>query len=76
MKRDDGSLVGMSILPAGVAPEDSDEDEEERARAEEVLVAEDVSLNADNAGPCLFMLTKNVRIRFQCEHLIMAQTNF
>lgn len=50
MNPGDGTLVGMSVLPKGVAPEASDEEEEEEP--EETPNTEE--------GPWLFTLTKKV----------------
>jgi len=52
----DGSLVGMSILPKGIAPEG--DDREEDMVPDETAADDDAAGSAD--GPCLLCLTKKV----------------
>jgi len=53
----DGSLVGMSILPKGIAPE-GDDREEDMMVPDERAADDDAAGSAD--GPCLLCLTKKV----------------
>ena len=55
MNAGDGHIVGMSVLPTGIAPEDNPEvtvDDVDEVAAEELLEVSD--------GPWLFTLTKKV----------------
>ena len=56
MNAGDGTLVGMSVLPKGIAPDASDEDNEEEDTGDSTSAQE---------GPWLFTLTKKVSVNDQ-----------